>query len=464
MSLTQDTLGYIFSHLSLYNRRVVERVCKPWRNASVLSMYLAISLTISEINNMYINAIIARSGLCCLKKIVFNNVYIQQLVNNENLEYIDINFDINFVINLEDLEYIDINFDINFVINLEDLNNIFKRGKLRGIKIKTTQNHTIWNHQSINDSIKYIFNCKELKYFIMSTGDCINNIGLNAILTCRNLKILKLNSTKIFDDDLKDISIKCPLLEEITLLEYGLTNVGVGYIAECKKLKSIKILIRFISDGLKYLSRCVDLKHISLINCEDLCYSKFKHFNNQLTSIKLNCVLSSDGLQHIFTNFNKLKKIKLTANSSNFTLNMDIPSVEYIKLQQCNIRFNCIMNIANLRKIYITYCNVFYDEDIRCNYSIEEFRLFNIDVNDEQVKCIVGKCINLKQLYIINCRYITQHSLEFIIKKCSELKTIFIGLNILDDKFLQRCKMLKITCNRVLLGCDDKIYMVSAMC
>ena len=457
MSLTQDTLGYIFSHLSLTNRRVVERVCKPWCKASTFSTHLVKSLTINSIDEQYITTILKKNGMRCLRKITLNCVYSPQLINIANLEYLNIIF--NKI------------FDINF----EDLTDIFIKGKLRGIKIKTLKIRLYWNMyyvdsyaicKDINNCIKNISNCEELKYIMCYTGNYINSIGLNAILTCRNLKSIRLNVRHIYEEDLKDISSKCSLLENITLLDYYFTDIAIGYIAECKKLKSIKICIKHIGKGLEYLAKCINLKHISLLDCDDLDYKKFKHVS-LIESITLdNCIptyndatincdtiFTTTGLQLIFTCCNKLKKIKLISPSCRsiilptiyFTLDTIIPnSLEYIILQNYNINFDRVINLTNLKKINIIKCHIQWQRATLCQYSIEEFKLCNVDINNDSIKYIVGNCVNLRKFCIMGYNCLTQVGLEYIIEKCNRLTEIFIGNIIVNDEFMRRCKELGI--------------------
>lgn len=71
-----------------------------------------------------------------------------------------------------------------------------------------------------------------------------------------------------------------------------------------------------------------------------------------------------------------------------------------------------------------------------------------LKINDDDLKYISIKGINLRQIYICNSdNDITQIGLEYVIVNCKELRFIYIYDIYVNDEFLQKCKELNIECD-----------------
>ena len=390
--MNQDTLGYIFSYLSLKDRYIVERVCQEWRTTSALSMHLKKSLTIDNtINIHYIHSIFTRNGIHCLKEInllikddammprfmykddkivpcvstlpqaacvstlpqaacvstlpqaacVYTKKYTAQYWSarspNDILLLISL-----YCKNLKRFSLIDDRLFLSEPIwecsvdNIYNINlvHIFKNNKnLQRITLIAVVSH-------INLIMESISNCIDLEYIVIKLSLDINFIEFKFLLLCKKLKYIKVRYTNLNDEDFKIIATQCLSLEHITVTS-DITDVGLCNMVKSISLKSIELYQCHITNaGLNYMFNNNNLVKIHIHRC--YCITKNGLYNIDKCTALTELIIGSNWINNSIQNIAKCKTLeRLTINSVNNDDNIKIilhscKKLKYICIEHCS--------------------------------------------------------------------------------------------------------------------------------
>lgn len=414
-NLTYDTLEYIFSFLPLKSRYIVEQVCRDWRNASILGIYLIKTLIIYH--TQYINTIITRhfAMVQCKNSLTNTTCFMRNLkklkIKNDNvLEIISTN--------CKNITYLDIS-----TKTPEILCNFFINGnKLQYVKLKIPYNA----EKNYKTGFISISNCINLKYIILNT----HLICFTSLLECSLLEFIEIISP-LHDKDFKDISIKCPKLKHLDISGDNITDIGYEYISKCSLECLILNTCNITNIGLNYIFiGCTKLKKFYISTyCEHTIDIGFKLIPACIEYIKLDlCDITNVGLRYIFERCN-LKKItirgcyKLTDK-----VFRHINCIESIKLSHLNITDLGLLYIFNKCYENLKFINISFCDDITDNgfkyipNCIENITLLKLNITNITFKYIFNKFTMLKQITLGYCCNITREGLDYVMNRGKEFK------------------------------------------
>lgn len=507
VNLTQDTLGYIFSFLSLESRRIVEQVCCGFCNASINNTHLIEILTISySTRSEYLNTIITRQGIHALKKL-------KMLI-----------YDVNLILLIakicKNLTHLCIMYDYLTWCKSKIIRRFLKDGnKLQYIELDIRAEH-------INNIAKNIAKCKKLKCIkIYQCKHNINSHGFQYLLKCPLIEFIFIRHAKLYDRDFENISNKWKALKYFNIEASNITDKGFEFISKCN-LECIELYGNVTDVGFKYIcgaanimsntvgvtntiniipGTCGTIKRICLNSCNNLTDGVFKFIPNSIESIILNrCFITDKGLRHIFERC-RLKEVNISICEKLTDYGFEnIPnSIEKIKLSELrNINLYSIFSrCIELKHVSLSYTHNNFSLEIlqgptALNYNsqlvppvgvsniysnlthtacgvqhIESITISSMYMKDDKVNDIftkftgikqlilcsclsltikgfenISKCIKLEKIIIYSCSDMKKSWLEYIVDNCLSLKSISIGefKFKITKKIIQKCKKLDI--------------------
>ena len=456
--LSQDSLGFIFSYLSINSRHTTERVCRRWKSVSTKSTNLIKTLTIDEDTNMkYIDVILARKGIGGLKslQLSINDTPAPHTLPVAALRQTTFNSSVLPICNAASATHSStrdtilrrvsvscknlkcLKLDSCTTVDFDSLINIIKNGNLRYITLNT------WSYYVLENISIY---CKKLEYILIKS--CIDSEGFNFIIQCEKLKSIRLFITTLCDEDFKDISSKCKELKYLEISK-GISDVGVGYISQLRFLKAFYTHYDYItSEGFRCINECTELIKLglSMVN-----YVNLSSISSNIESIRFcGCGITDAELDYIFQKCNLQKIILTCCESLSDEGFKNIPiNVKFLSINNCSgITSMGLKNIlkkcTELKEIHIVNCVGIKVLIFERNTSIEEIIIRECDLNNG-LRDIV-KCVNLKRLYIARCNVSTRE-MENIVDNCRNLKYIYARIYNVENNFIKECKLMNIECN-----------------